>query len=125
MNIADAIDRVKTFILSLLSNDPNSPSSSKFIFLVSGTIGNVVMWGMWAWLNIAHFVNTARDEVLTMINIPEGVWVAYGISMGIPLLGPTATKIFAPPQQAPPATTSAGGASTGAVKTQATTVNKP
>lgn len=118
INLSATIEAIKSFIMGLLSNDPNSPSSSKFVFLLSGVIGNVVMWGTWAWLNVAHFMNTARDEVLTMIGIPEGVWVAYGISMGIPLLGPTATKIFAPPQQVPPATTPAGGTSVGTAKVE-------
>lgn len=92
--MTDTWKGLKEYSNLLLSNDPNTPSINKFVYLLSGVMANFAVWGTWVWLNVAHFINTARDEVLTMINIPEGVYWTYAIAMGVPLIGKVGQTIF-------------------------------
>jgi len=56
----------------------NSQSSGRFGFLYSVLLSNSVVWYTWMFLCI---------WTRSMVNIPDGVWMAYGIANGAAFAG--------------------------------------
>jgi hypothetical protein len=94
------------FFLDLFSNDPKTPSTTKFISIISGLVGIFVMWGTWAYCQIIHVVSTIQtSDLVTLVEIPTGTWVAFGISL-CPGAFTVARNIWGKTQPCPPPSTS-------------------
>ncbi len=55
-----------------------SPSAGRFAFLYSVLVSNSVVW--YAWLFVSVWTRT-------LVDIPEGVYIAYGIANGVAFAG--------------------------------------
>ena len=69
---------MKNFLISLVSCDPTSISSTRFAFLLSVLLSNFIIFGSWLGLSI-YFGK--------LLEIPESVIILYGIANGISVTG--------------------------------------
>lgn len=79
----------REFIMSLFSTDPKSPSTTRFVFILSGVISTFCLWGTWMFCQIANIYYTHTEDVVSMVEIPTGVYLAYAVA----LVGPGAVRI--------------------------------
>jgi hypothetical protein len=75
--------------MSLFSTDSKSPSTTRFIFILSGVVSTFALWGTWMFCQIANIYYTHTKDVVTMVEIPSGVYWAYAIA----LVGPGAVRV--------------------------------
>jgi len=69
---------MKNFLISLVSSDPTSVSSTRFAFLLAVILSNFVIFGVWIGLSL-YFGK--------LLEIPESVIILYGIANGISVTG--------------------------------------
>lgn len=68
---------------SILSDKPNSVSSSRVVFLCTATLSNIAIFFIWIFMCIKSG---------TMIDIPEGVIWLYAAANGVSFTGKVAQK---------------------------------
>jgi len=68
---------IKEYLKDLIAVGGNQ-SSGRFAFLFSVLLSNVVLW--FAWLLACIYART-------LVDIPEGVYTAYGLANGVAFLG--------------------------------------
>lgn len=83
------LDIPKDFLLSLFSSDPKSPSTTRFVFILSGVISTFVLWGTWMFCQVANIYYTPSSDIITMVEIPTGVYLTYAIA----LVGPGGIRL--------------------------------
>lgn len=69
---------MNTWLTELLSGDPQTMSSMRFCVVFTVLLSNVALWYTWLFLCIWE---------RQLINIPEGVVMAYAASQGLSLFG--------------------------------------